>query len=160
MSSGRSKFSPVRCRVTQVACLLIPPRARLPKRFTMPARYVIDKERRLVITTGSGRVTFAEIKAHQDQLLNDPNFNPEFNQLLDMTAVISLDLSVGEAQIAASRRLFSPTSRRAFVATSPTIFGMGRMMEAYHELSTAASLASIFHDLPSALKWLGLESVP
>jgi hypothetical protein len=36
----------------------------------MPVRYVIDKARRLVIGTGSDRVTFDEAKAHQDQLLS------------------------------------------------------------------------------------------
>lgn len=52
----------------------------------MPCRYVIDIEQRLVISTGWDRVTFAEIKAHQDQLVSDPDFNPEFNQFVDATA--------------------------------------------------------------------------
>ena len=46
----------------------------------MPCRYVIDIEQRLVISTGWDRVTFAEAKAHQDQLVRDPVFNPEFNE--------------------------------------------------------------------------------
>ena len=121
---------------------------------------MIDKEQQLVISTGSDRLAFAEVKAHQDQLLNDPDFNSEFNQLIDLRAATSLDLSVDEAKIIARRRLFSPTSRRAFVAANPTIFGMGRMMEAYNELSNAASQVRVFYDLPSALKWLGLESRP
>jgi hypothetical protein len=126
----------------------------------MPRRYSIDKERRLVISTGSDQLTFAEIKSHQDQLLNDPDFNAEFDQLIDLTAVTSLDISIDEAKIIARRRLFSSTSRRAFVATSPTVFGMGRLMEAYHEMSNAASRVRVFYDLPSALKWLGRESLP
>ncbi|SRR6266700_3927832 len=134
-------------------------RARLPQ-LVMLARYVIDKERRLVISTGSEQLTFSQVKTHQDQLLNDPDFDPEFNQLIDMTAVTSLDISVDEAKMIARRKLFSSTSRRAFVATSPTIFGMGRMMEAYHEMSNVASQVRVFYDLPSALKWLGLESRP
>ena len=105
----------------------------------MPVRYVIDKEQQLVITAGSDRLTFAEIKAHQDQLLNDPDFNSEFNQLIDLRAATSLDLSVNEAKTIARRRLFSPTSRRAFVAANSTIFGMGRMMQAYNEGSNVAS---------------------
>ena len=100
----------------------------------MPCRYVIDKERRLVITTGLNRVTFAEAKAHQDQLVSDPDFNPEFNQLIDATAVTALDMSVDEAKMIARRAFFSPTSRRAFVATSPSIFGMARLMAAHDEI--------------------------
>jgi hypothetical protein len=41
----------------------------------MPIAYVISKERRLVITTASDRVTFAEFQAYQDRLLNDPISN-------------------------------------------------------------------------------------
>ena len=43
----------------------------------MPCSYVIDTGKRLVITTACGCVTFAEIRAHQDKLLSDPEFNPE-----------------------------------------------------------------------------------
>jgi len=93
-------------------------------------------------------------------LLNDPDFDPEFNQLIDLTAVTSLDISADEARAIAGRKLFSFTSRRALVATSPAIFGMGRMMEVYNEMSEVASQVRIFYDLPSALKWLGLDGLP
>lgn len=46
----------------------------------MPCRYDIDKDRRLVISTGWDRLPFAEAKARQDQLGIDPDFNSEFNQ--------------------------------------------------------------------------------
>jgi hypothetical protein len=126
----------------------------------MPVRYVIDKESQLVVTTGLGRLTFAESLAHQDQLLNDPDFNSEFNQLIDLTAATSLDISVAEAKRLAMRNPFSSTSRRAFVATNPSIFGLGRLMEVYHEMSAVVSLVCVFYDLPSAMKWLGVDSVP
>ena len=42
----------------------------------MPARYAIDKEKRLVIMTGWERVVFDDVTAIQDQLLNDPDLNP------------------------------------------------------------------------------------
>src|SRR6516162_10753503 len=119
----------------------------------MPYRYVIDKERRLVVSTGWNCVTFAEAKSHQEQLLNDPDFNPEFNQIVDATAVTALDLSVDEIRTIVNRRIFSPTSKRAFVAAQPFVYGMGRMMTTYIEMSKAISETSMFHDLPSALKW-------
>jgi len=123
----------------------------------MPLRYVIDKERRLVISTARDRVTFAEIKAHQDELLQDSEFDPEFNQLIDTTAVTVLDVSVEEAKTVARRKMFSRTSRRAFLAVSPAVFGMGRLMEVYHHQQAQIY---VFYDLPSALKWLGLEGPP
>jgi hypothetical protein len=69
----------------------------------MPIRYVIDKDRRVVVSIGWDRVSSAEIRAHRDQLANDPDLNPAFNQLVDGTAVTALDISMDEAKEIASR---------------------------------------------------------
>ena len=81
----------------------------------MPCRYVIDKERRVVLSTAWDLVTFAELKTHQNQLKNDPDFSPEFNQLLDMRDVATLGWTV---------RLFlnqicKPDRLTAFVISDP-----------------------------------------
>jgi hypothetical protein len=126
----------------------------------MPCRYVIYRERHLVVSTGSERLTFAEVKAHQDQLIADPDLDPTFNQLLDATAVTSLDVSQDEVKLLAARRVFSAKSRRAFVSPNPAIFGIGRMWTAYHEMATGMENVKIFYKLADALKWLGLEDIP
>ena len=79
----------------------------------MPCRYIIDIPQALIIATAWDRVTHAEIKAHHDDMVNDPDFDPNFNQLLDFTSVTSLELSKDEAKQIASRKLLSPSSRRA-----------------------------------------------
>jgi hypothetical protein len=122
----------------------------------MPVRYVIHKKLRLVLTIGEGAVTFDEIKAHQDRLLSDPDFDPSFNQLIDVTGATTLDLSAEEAKQIARRRIVSSGSRRAYVAKSPHIFGMGRLMEVYHEQHAEVEV-HIFDDRDAALKWLGIE---
>ncbi len=126
----------------------------------MPCRYVIHGQSRLVVSTGWERVTFAELKAHQDQLGGDPDFDPTFNQLVDGTAVTGLEVSMEQVRSLAARKLFSPTSRRAFVAPDPAIFGVGRMWTAYHEMATGLENVKMFYDLAAALKWLGLEDLP
>jgi hypothetical protein len=126
----------------------------------MPCHYVIDKELRLVVTTASGRLTFAEAKAHQDQLANDADFRDDFSQLLDATAVTTVELSTQEIQMLSRRRLFSAASRRAMVATNPAVFGVGRMLQTYLDLAKAQEQVAVFYDLASARKWLGLESNP
>jgi hypothetical protein len=123
----------------------------------LPCRYFIDKERRLVISTGWGHLTFAEAKALQSAVLVDPDFNPDFNQLVDVTTVGKLDISFDEAKRLAREKMFSPASQRALVATSPAVFGMMRLMGTYHELGETSSLVSVFYDVPSALAWLGLD---
>src|SRR5215831_9394161 len=102
----------------------------------MPARYVILKEQSLVVSIGCDRLTFSDFANHQEQLVADPDFDPSFDQLVDGSKVTDLDLSVEEAKIISRRAIFLPSSRRAVVATDPAIFGMGRMMDAYHTQAT------------------------
>jgi len=122
----------------------------------MPVQYVIHTGYRLVVTTGEGRVTFDEVRAHQDRLLNDPDFNPEFCQLMDGTSVADFALSANEIRRVVGRKLFSPMSRRALVVTNKFMYGMARMLSTYYEMSNVSSPMSIFHDRTSALKWLGI----
>ncbi len=125
----------------------------------MPCHYVIDKEHRLVIATGVGEVTFAEMKEFQDRLRNDPDFDPEFNQLIDATGVVKVELSRDAAQILTSRNIFSPVSRRALVAHKPAVFGVGRMLMTYFELAIRPSQTNAFYEFAPALEWLGVEGM-
>jgi hypothetical protein len=119
----------------------------------MQVRYSIDKQRRLILTTAEGRVMFDDIRGHQDRLLADPDFDASFDQLIDATAATQFGISVDGARILAERRIVSPESRRAFVATEPHIFGLGRMMEIYHERLNYADV-EVFYFVNEALKWL------
>jgi hypothetical protein len=60
----------------------------------------------------------------------------------------------------ARKKIFSSSSKRAFVAGSPTAFGMSRMWETLTELSGNESHIRVFYDFSSALSWLGRESFP
>ena len=126
----------------------------------MPFDYVVYKKHHLVISTASGLVTWDEIKARQDQTKTDLEFNPEFDQIVDLRSATRVELSGDQIRFLAGRRIFSSRSRRAFVAPDPGIFGIGRMWEIYTELSPNPTEIRVFRDLPSALKWLGLEDFP
>jgi hypothetical protein len=115
--------------------------------------YVVDRQRRLISTMAEGCVVFGDIRDHQDRLLADPHFDPTFDQLIDTIPAKEFNISADEARILASRRIVSPESRRAFVATKPHIFGLGRMMEIYHE-GLAYADVEVFHSMDEALKWL------
>jgi hypothetical protein len=126
----------------------------------MPCRYVIDTGRGLVISTAWGRVTFDEMKAHQERLLNDPDFDPGFNQLVDGTAVTAVEATPNDLKAIIGRRFFSPTSRRAFLGSSLPILGMARVMELYAKMETDREHVSVFHDRDSAMRWLADEIPP
>lgn len=126
----------------------------------MPLSYVIYPQVRLVLTTGTGTVTFPESRAHQDRLLADPDFDPSFDQLVDLTAVTRFEVSADQARDIAQRLLFSPHSKRAIVATAPAVYGMGRVIEVRHGFASEHSQARSFYEMAAALEWLGLDRLP
>jgi hypothetical protein len=109
-----------------------------------------------VVTTEEGRVTLADMLANQDRLLEDPEFDPEFNQLSDATLATDTDLSANNVRILYQRKVFSPSSRRAVIAPNAFTYGMARMLQSYVELSKNPSQVAVFRDRASALKWLGV----
>jgi len=123
----------------------------------MPCRYIIDRKRRLVVSTAWGRVTFADMKTHQDQLASDPEFSPEFSQLVDARAVTTVSVSMSEAMAIVKRRFFSRTSRRAFVGSGLPMIPAHRLMQAYSQFTNRPERICLFHDRSAALKWLGSE---
>ncbi|HYA25075.1 MAG TPA: hypothetical protein VEF05_12990 [Terriglobales bacterium] len=123
----------------------------------MPIRSAIYKEKRLVVTIEEGRVTFGDMMANQDRLLNDPDFDPEFNQLSDATLATDTDLSASNATTLYARRVFSTAARRAVVAPSAFTYGIARMLQTYVELSKNGPHVAVFRDRASALQWLGVS---
>ena len=123
----------------------------------MPVRSSIDKQRRLILTEVVGCVKFHDVRAHQDRLIADPDFDPTFDQLIDTTPATMVDLTPTEAKLLAQRRIVSPESRRALVANTPYIYGLGRMMEVYHAILEYACV-KVFHSVDEALKWLECSS--
>jgi hypothetical protein len=77
----------------------------------MPAYYKIDKQRRLVLSSGSGILTKLDLVMHMQQFLNDPDFDPKFSQLADFSEVSGFDLPGEDVRELANKTVFSPESR-------------------------------------------------
>lgn len=120
----------------------------------MPAKYVIDVARRLVISTGTGTVNDEDVLNHHEQLRRDPDFDPTFDQLSDFTAVTKVEITPEAIRVIASQQLFADNARRAIVAPTREIFGLARMFQAYRELSEGKEGIAIFRDREQALRWL------
>lgn len=122
----------------------------------MPARYTIDKERRLVMSVGTGVLTAADMLVHQRQLKKDPDFDPDFSQLSDFTAVTAVDIRGEEVRALAVASIFSPTSRRAMLVATDEQFGLSRMFSALREARGEHGIR-VFRDRDEALRWLVAE---
>jgi hypothetical protein len=120
----------------------------------MPLNYVIDTQRRLVTSTASGIVTYSDLTAHQNQLKNDPEFDPTFDQLVDGIGVTKLELTTDNVRAIARQRLFAAGSRQAFATSSEFAFGMARMFELYRDSAGTGRLVKVFNGLEAAQEWL------
>ena len=115
--------------------------------------YEIDKERRLITSTASGVITLPEIWAHQEKLDKDPDFDPSFAQLLDVTQVTKLKLSSEDVRRVAESNTLSTNTRLAIVATSSLVYGMARMFQIFREMK-GEEKTRVFRDRAEALAWV------
>lgn len=121
----------------------------------MPWNYRIDEERRLVVTTVWDKLTGAEVVEFHRKLQNDPGFEPDFFQFLDLADLMEIQIDRITVAELARFDLFSARSRRAFFAPNPLAFGMSRMFMAFREASQEQ--IQVFKDRQEALQWLGVE---
>lgn len=121
----------------------------------MPADYFIDVDRHIVFSKGYGVFTYEEALGYMVRLASDPQFRPDFNQIVDCRDVSKAELTGEQVRDLAMRSGFNQTSRRAFVVSSDLQFGLSRMFGTYREVMHAGGI-EIFQSMDEALKWLGL----
>jgi hypothetical protein len=119
----------------------------------VPAFYKIDKERRLVLSSGSGIVTKDDLMGHQDRLLEDADFDPSFSQLWNLIQVTEANIKAADVEMMARRDVFSTSSRRAIVVAKEDHYGLARMFQIHRELSGEHGIR-IFRNLDDGLDWI------
>lgn len=119
----------------------------------MPTFYKIDKERRFVLSTASGEVTYAEMVAHQRDLSADRDFDPTFAHIADFTYARLAKISSEEVLQFAQRSIFSPDARRAMILADLTDYGLGRMYEMLRGLEGQTGVRA-FRTLEEAMDWI------
>jgi len=120
----------------------------------MPANYVIDKERRLVISTATGVVTAEECKQHQDRLVNDPDFDPTYNQILDFTGASTIGLNDEILRFLAVRHVFHAPSRRAFLSNNDEFSALLERNKDVRKEFLGTDAIEVFAGWDQALLWL------
>jgi hypothetical protein len=122
----------------------------------MPGCYKIDKERRLVMTTGFGVVTRQDLLEHQNKLLADPDFDPTFSQLMDFGHMTKLEVTAADIRFFSERNIFAENARRAIVVGDDVGFGLARMFEMLRDGKGEKGIR-VFRRLEDGLEWVFSE---
>ncbi|HEV7838142.1 MAG TPA: hypothetical protein VGO75_08770 [Gemmatimonadaceae bacterium] len=120
----------------------------------LPASYKIDKEKRLVTSVIWGPVSEDEIHEHNRRLRTDPQFDPSYRQLAQMSGVTEILVGTRLINETALDQFFAAGTRRAFVASTDAVFGMARMFALKAE--GLGQTIEVFRDEDEADRWLGL----
>jgi hypothetical protein len=118
---------------------------------------LVDVERRLVVSRGTGTFGHADFLEHLERLRADPRFEPGFDHLVDGRQFDRFDLTAEQLRDMGSRSVFAPTSRRALVVSSVFQFGLARMFAAFREAESGQD-TMVFRDMREATAWLGLPA--
>jgi hypothetical protein len=119
----------------------------------MPTFYKIDKERKLVVTTGTGFVRREDVLTLQDKLSNDPEFDPSFSQVADFALLTNTDVVLADVQTFAQRDVFSVHSRRAIIVKGDVAFGFAKIFELSRRMAGANEIR-VFRDPDEAFDWI------
>jgi|GEM_PF-1027548 len=116
--------------------------------------YRINEDQHLVISRAWGMLTSTDVSEHRRKLGSDPHFHASFSQLVDLTRVTSVALDYKTVKGLSREQIFSPKSRRAFVARSLLTYAMSRMFISIRESTGGKEQMNVFKDRKTALDWL------
>lgn len=123
--------------------------------IVVPIAYRIDRARRVVFTTAHGLLTEEEYVAHVRRLRSDPDFDPTFDQLVDLGEVSDMTIRLATLRASAHASAFSRQARRAFVVRADVVVGMIRFYQISAGLEDGP--LKLFRELEEARRWLGLD---
>jgi hypothetical protein len=127
----------------------------MPASAPTMVRYEIVSAERLVVVTGTGKLTAQEIIEAQNAVRVDPAFDPSFDVLADYRDVTGTDLDRTSLTVIAHNAPFAPSARRAFVVRGQYGFGLARMYGILTELEKRSDVVRVFaDDMDGALAWV------
>jgi hypothetical protein len=121
----------------------------------MPATFVIDHDRKLVLSRAWGILAPSDLEATQRGIQDDKRFEPMYRQIYDFSEVTEIRVTGSDLQSLAYTSPFSQGARRAIVVNSDAAYGMARMYGLMGDRDS--EYFRVFRDRQSALRWLGVE---
>jgi hypothetical protein len=121
----------------------------------MPVVLKIDPHRRVVHSTFYGKITDAELLGHGKRIASDPDFNPQFADIVDFSDVTDPAITESAiAALAANPSLFSSSAMHIVIAPVAVMFRLGRKFKElaqssrpnFHVVKTRAEAYQILPD--------------
>ena len=98
-------------------------------------------------------ISLSEVHERQAQLLEDPDFEMDFDQLIEVRPGIRLRVATGDLRVLARENPFPDGIRRAIVAPSDVLYGLSRIFE---KTVGRRQRTAVFRTLGEACDWLGV----
>ena len=120
----------------------------------MAISYQIDPAAKLVHTKVNGRINLEDLLSHSYLLKNDPQFKPEYSNLIDLAGFSGADLNMDSMKAFAQGlqgEVFAHSARRAVVAPADAAFNLSRQ---FQSLRPDPENFQVFHTMDEALHWL------
>ncbi len=129
----------------------------------MPATYVITTDEMLKYVQVSGKTHLSELRSLAERYFEDPQFDPEIRFLVDLTDLVNARASFIDVFTLKGfyKRNFGKLAKPvdvAIVAPTDLGYGISHMFSAIM-LGGKFMQVRIFDDIPSALKWLEIETL-
>jgi hypothetical protein len=113
--------------------------------------YKIDAQKRIVYARFGRKVTFADIAHYARTLKQSADFNSEYSEIADLTAVEQLELQADDfLKLADQVDPFSHQAKRAFVTANSVQDHAARM----HRLLLSSKKFGIFRSIADAERWI------
>lgn len=120
----------------------------------MPFNVELDVDNRVVRIRLHGRIADADLVTADDELRAHPRFEPEFDEIIDISEATQEEVTAGVLRELASRPpLFGPSARRAIVVRNDLGYGLARIFQARR--GDVAGEIQIFRSRAHAELWLG-----
>jgi hypothetical protein len=133
-------------------------RAREPDRALRWAVRV-DPSSRVSYVRLSGDVALADFRDAQRALTQNPQFDAGFPVLIDLRAVTELQLTSADIRALATTSPIPPSTRRAILVGSESVYGMARMYELVRESETSKDVVRACKTVDAAAAWLGVAAL-
>ena len=128
----------------------------------MPITYRIDARQSLVVTTISGHIHEAELRAHAAAASADPTVQACTRAIVDISQGVEVAMDskvVSDLAMTSGEVAPVPGRKVAVIAPTDTTYGLARVFQG-HRTGANASEMRVFRDRAAAEAWLRLPPQP